>query len=288
MDDSKGSDQISKELKECINTLKQCLDEHIGVCSKLTGYLINHPSCVDLRKEQTIVEDSVIYTLLGLMQGLGASSHTIVRLSDDIGLHSRDCYSISRSIVESAINCCYVIAEGEIAAKKLIEHANEKSNEDLNRKSKIGKSEINLYAVDKNGNRLINDDDENNSNYIKSWTKLSVDKRIEIVGDKLSKNILESLHWARFMVYRHSSEILHGTLFGSLYFSGLTSPNKTNSIEEYINNIGQHHMMILLCVNFSIRSVIQSFDKQYGFEFIKNASDVIFKKINDIQLLKSN
>lgn len=287
MDVNKCSDQISKELNECINTLKLCLSEHIDICDKLIGYLVEHPSCVNLRKEKTSIEDNVIYTLLGLIQSIGSSSHTIVKLSDDIGLHSRDCYSISRSVVESAINSCYVIAEGEAAAEKLIEHAAAKSSEDLNRKSKVGDSEINLYATDAEGNRLIEDYDKN-GNYIKSWTNLSVDSRIEVVGTKLSKKILGSLHWARFMVYRHSSEILHGTLFGSLYFSGQTIPNKVNSLEKYIDNIAQHHMMILLCANLAIYSVIQSFHKKYGFVHIKNASDETFKKINEIPFLKSD
>ena len=73
-----------------------------------------------------------------MLQALGSSSNTLLRLSDEPGLHSRDCFSVCRSIVELAVNVCYICADGETAAERAEKHAQQKAVRDLDRASQCG------------------------------------------------------------------------------------------------------------------------------------------------------
>lgn len=92
-----------------------------------------------------------------------------------------------------------------------------------------------------------------------------------------------SLHWARFAVYRHSSEILHGTLFGALFFFGQTAPSRPKSLTEFSESVGQQHMMIVLACVLALSAVIESFDSSYyGFAHARDESRRIVSSLGEI------
>jgi hypothetical protein len=62
------------------------------------------------------------------------------------------------------------------------------------------------------------------------------------------------------MVYRHSSEVLHGTLFGAMHFFGMTSPaGEPRTLPQAKDYIGQQRMMILLATVLALLAVIEAF-----------------------------
>lgn len=109
-----------------------------------------------------------------------------------------------------------------------------------------------------------------------------MDERIAVVGEKLDPSILNLLHWSRFMVYRHSSEILHGTLFGLAYFYGETKPTPPKSLEEARINIGKQHILLLLATNVALMSIVDAFHKKYNFEYASNKSRELSNDIKNI------
>ena len=94
---------------------------------------------------------------------------------------------------------------------------------------------------------------------------------------------MTALHFARFMIYRHSSEILHGTLFGALYAFGLTQPNAPDDLAEHQAN---QTMMILLADVLALRAVIEAFHIRYGFESAKERSDQLMKVVRAIPMFR--
>lgn len=71
--------------------------------------------------------------------------------------------------------------------------------------------------------------------------------------------MLTSLHWARFAVYRHSSEILHGTFFGAAFFLGVTDPaGPPRSPEQLLARIAGQHLMVLLAGALSVDAVVRA------------------------------
>lgn len=218
-----------------------------------------------------------------MLQALGSSSNTLLRLSDEPGLQSRDCFSVARSIVELAVNVCYICAEGEAAAARAERHVNQKAVRDLDRESSVGGQTIRLRSSAREALRLpeetakIIDEFTARSGREMGWTDLSIDARCEKVGQLLGNNVLTLLHWARFAVYRHSSEILHGTFFSAIFFMGQTDPRGApSSPDEWLDRIAGQHLMVLMAAVLALVAVAKSVDATFGApDLVKQAEGLL-------------
>ena len=289
---SSSTATVSEELSECIQRIRSVLRDHVRLLDGLIAALLDHRPSLRLRTEDAAVPAAVASALAPMIQAAGSSSNTVILLSDSPGLQTRDCYSVGRSVVEIAINICFILAEGEPAAEQAARHARQKAYRDLERESVIGDNVIRLMydgAPDPSTiERLQEDLDEftSGSGREKGWTAISVDDRIARVGTHLGQSIVTSLHWARFALYRHSSEILHGTLFGALFFFGQTSPSPPKSLREFSESIGQQHMMILLACVLALSAVVESFHSVYGFSSAQEESQRLVKSLGEIKYFR--
>jgi len=255
--------------------------------------MLGHKFASSLRDDEKPVEEDVSQALIPMLQAIGSSSNALVMLSESSGLHTRDCYSIARSIVEASINACYIMAKGEDAANRALRHARQKAFRDLERQSIIGNSVINLVFSGKPKPESIEGLQEDIEEFTsktgreKGWIDLSVDERILEAGSVLGGAIATLLHWSRFAVYRHSSEILHGTLFGAMYFLGLTQPGVKSgkSLEGFEDSIAQQHVMVLLASQFALFAIVESFHLAYGFSKALEQSEALLGELRSIPLL---
>lgn len=140
----KPKEKMPDDVDEIFNKVKECLSKYIKLLNLIIGVISDEPSCINKRKENTKPDKQVITALVFMLLGVGSSSNTLLLLSRKSGLHTRDCYVIARTIIEGAINICYIISEGKEVAENAIKHAQQKSFRDLDRKSKVGNSEIGL------------------------------------------------------------------------------------------------------------------------------------------------
>ncbi len=206
-----------------------------------------------------------VRVFLAMLQALGSSSNTLIRLSDEPGLPTRDCFGISRSVVELAVNICYICAEGDSAAQRAERHAHQKAVRDLQRDSSVGSQTIRLRSSTTERMEvpaeLLDDlaDFTSTSGREKAWVDLSIDARCEKVEEVLGEKVLTPLHWARFAVYRHSSEILHGTFFGSAFFMGITDPGGApESPRDWLIRISGQHLMVLMAAILALVAVARA------------------------------
>jgi hypothetical protein len=130
----------SATLQDCLEQRREILTGFIAIVEGLIAVVVGHESAASIREETDPLPEPSVPVLALLLQAAGSSAHTLSRLSDLPGLHTRDCYSIARSVVEVAANICYIIAEGPAAAELAMRHARQKSYRDLERESKIGDS----------------------------------------------------------------------------------------------------------------------------------------------------
>lgn len=97
------------------------------------------------------------------------------------------------------------------------------------------------------------------------WTPESVDQRIERIYDRLGPNVAVPLHSARFGIYRHASEISHGTLFGAMFALGMTTPSgpsaDASALQQHVND---HLSMVLLLTAMSIGALLGQLAEEYG------------------------
>lgn len=280
---------LSPDLADCLNQFRLTVHELIGIVNALIAVIIQDESAKHLRKENIPIPEVIVEVLPPMLQAVGSSSYTLLRLSDCPGLQTRDCYSISRSIVETAVNICYIISEGQSAAERALSHARQKSYQDLERVSKIGSNMLRLLYTGRPDPSTVEGLEAEIAQFTsrtgreKGWIDLNIDDRINVVGQHFSESVLSSLHFARFMVYRHSSEVLHGTFFSTLYFFGVTEPsNSHRKPEDMLNFIGQQHMLILFAATLSLRAVIEAFHHAYGFPAAYEKSKSLMKDLYDI------
>jgi hypothetical protein len=256
---------IHAAMQESFDVSRQVLADLIRLIDGIIAGAIGHPAAPVRLSESFSRRPETQRVLPAMLQGLGSSSNTLVRLSDRPGLQSRDCFSICRSIVELAVNICYILAEGESAASRAKRHASQKAIRDLDRKSTVGDETIHLRSAALSDLKLPQGVEESIHEFTalsgreKGWTDLNIDARCEKISQILGSKVLTPLHWARFAVYRHSSEILHGTFFSAAFFIGLTeSRSAPASPEEWLNRISGQHLMILMSTVLSLLAVVRA------------------------------
>jgi hypothetical protein len=286
----------SPELVECLSALQSIAAQFLTLINALIAVSINHESVSSLREETNSLPVAVAEVLPLLLQAAGSSSNTLVQLSSKSGLHTRDCYSIARSVVEVATNICYIMAEGPDAAERAMRHARQKSFQDLEREAKIGGTIIRVtYQGRPDASSIPGLEADiaeftQKSGWEKSpWKDERIDARIQVVGQKLNKNASVNLLFARFMVYRHASEVLHGTLFSALYFFGHTQPSgKSRSVQEGIEFIGEQHMLILFAVVLALSAIVEAFDSAYGFAAAHKQAKLLLDSMVEIPYFRKD
>ena len=169
----------------------------------------------------------VIQVVTPMSLAAGGSVESIMKLTSVPSGSARDCHPIARSVVETMINACYVLACGADVANQAIRHAKQKYHRDMDRTFGGGEYSLRLRAV---GTEDRNPSEElataileftSKKGREKNWTEKSVSERIFVVGDKLSDVVAYELLGAYALVYGDASEITHGSLYGiNLFFFG--------------------------------------------------------------------
>ncbi len=283
--------KIPDDLNDCIQHLRSSLKMFLNLNNTLISVLIKHPCVANLESGE--VEEEVSSTLAPMLQAIGISCNSLINLSEDSGLQTRDCYSICRSVVECAINVCYIIAEGKSTAECALRHTRQKSFRDLKRESCVGNSFIGLKYNQEVNPEHIDGLQEDLDNFTsskgreKGWTETSVDDRIKKVGSELGASTQELLHWSRFMVYRHASEILHGTHFGACYLLGLTDPRQHEDAQSLADHLGLHNVMVLMAAIASILSLVEAFHCRYNLPSVYDEARNLFKGVRSHPYLQS-
>ena len=89
------------------------------------------------KKDNLAASQLVVDTVSLMIQGLGVSCHSIVRLTDKLDMSIRDCFTIARSIVEGGVNVANIIAGGNDIAERAQRHALQKAYRDIDRRGKL-------------------------------------------------------------------------------------------------------------------------------------------------------
>jgi hypothetical protein len=257
--------QLPSDFQESFTVSRRVLTGMIQIIDGIIAGAVEHPSAPPNLIKGFSKRPATKRVFPAMLQALGSSSNTLLRLSDEPGLQSRDCFSICRSIVELSVNVCYICAEGESAAIRAERHAQQKAVRDLDRKSSIGEQTIHLRFADIDTSNMPDELEKSINEFTsrsgreKGWINLSIDARCEKVGEVLGPKILTPLHWARFAVYRHSSEILHGTFFSAVFFMGLTDPKgPPKSLNKWIEQIASQHLMVLMATVLALVAVAKA------------------------------
>lgn len=192
----------------------------------------------------------------------------------------RDSCVISRVIYETAVNACFLLTDPETLSMRANTHSKQKALRNLVRRIEIAGTQFFEFKFDK-ADELMQDPmhkkwlDEFTSKSgreITSWTSENVQQRLEVIyqkfGDEATKGLLFGL-----LLYRHASEIAHGTLYGTLFSWGAMEPNwslKAPGDLGIFRRAELRHLLRLVC--FSLESLIRVSATVLGLSSIDEAA----------------
>lgn len=192
----------------------------------------------------------------------------------------RDCYVLARCAWETLLNAAYVFVAGDAVAEKARKHALQKGYRDLSRSIKVGSAEvgisssakIDISAFPKLGEAL-RDYTNKRGQEVRDWIEESVDDRLGAIAAASSEKSVVGLSFARLAIYRHASDIVHGTFYGATYALGLTvSQQPPDDEAALVKNHADNLVMLLLLLQYSVHDVIGLMAKEFSFESIADAS----------------
>jgi len=217
-------------------------------------------------------------TIHPLIHGVIESSSSILILANENRL--RDCYALGRVVFETIINIGFICAKGKKYAEQMQKHAIQKEIRGQKRQSKIGDM---VLKVERNPMIDLSQDEElkliveeytrNNGKEITQWTPEGIIKRLEVINSKYSEKIAGDLHFSLISIYRNSSEIIHGTYYGSLFSIGGLSLPKTK--EDLIKYTKSNMSLLLMMIGASLGSLIKIISKEIEIGAIIEESESV-------------
>ncbi|MCH7489947.1 MAG: hypothetical protein IID05_04550 [Gemmatimonadetes bacterium] len=174
----------------------------------------------------------------------------------------RDCYVIARTVLETSVTYCYIAALGPEGAERAWRHAHQKAYRDLSRELKIGKTTLRaelshrarVEDLPADVRTALDEYTNRRGGEIRDWTSDNLVRQLEIIQERFGTEVASNLIFPQFAIFRHSSEIAHGSLFGTLWPLGLLdATGKPATPDDLAERFGEHlamlYMMLALCVD---------------------------------------
>lgn len=187
----------------------------------------------------------------------------------------RDAYVCARTILEIILNIGFFAAKGKSSIEKAMNYAKQKSYRDLNRKLEIGDIYIMFglkgfddIPIDEELKKCIDEYTSQKGHEVRSWTGENTFNKIKIISEKYGKDLGTVLGLSLFNIYRHSSEIAHGTLFGEFFIMGVTAvgSDKPNNYDDVIKYQIRHLTLINLSVFLAIETTLIILQDHYNIK----------------------
>lgn len=226
----------------------------------------------------------------------GISAHSILTLTQEISLQTRDCYPIARSIVESVVNIVFIMARDSDAAERADRHAQQKAYRDLKRESSAGSwkmmvgSNVELSSEDEARLSVLAAEFTTKSGREKrDWTDESLTERIDTAALRFSNESVMPLHAAVFNIYRHSSEVLHGTYFAAMHFWGLTTLGRPRpaSRDDLSRTLSEHQFSVLMSAIFAFNTLLECISDYVAAPEIAAQAKLEFDRLRELPLIKA-
>jgi hypothetical protein len=203
---------------------------------------------------------TILFPLLGAIAESTATLRELVRR-----YAIRDAYVVARVIYETAINACFILTNGSELAKRIRRHATQKVLRDLERNIELAGEQVvqlrwsgsDLALADPANQALLQEFSSRSGREITSWTPENVKERLESIYQNFGREAAMGLVWG-LLLYRHASEVAHGTLYGALFAWGAMDPNgppkSTAAIQSF--RVDQARLLLML-VGVSLESLVR-------------------------------
>lgn len=201
-----------------------------------------------------------LYPLLDSVKESASSLRTLARV------HAlRDSYVISRVIYETSVNACFLLTSPAELTSRASVHAKQKALRNLVRRIEIAGSTLFEFKASGTEEALkvpehqqwLAEFTSKSGREITSWTAENVQQRLETVYHTFGREAATGLAFG-LLLYRHGSEIAHGTLYGTLFSWGameLGRPLKSPEDLAVFRRAELRHVLKL--ISFTLESLVQ-------------------------------
>lgn len=182
---------------------------------------------------ESLRQNAVMRAFLPLLVGLSSSCESVLILAR--ASQYGDAWVAARTAFLTIINICFIAAKGEAAADRAWRHAYQKGYRDLERSVSIndirwllrweGKGAVDLNQMPEL-KHAIEEFSTKSGKEKSAWTEETLDEQIAAIDKKFGSELTTRLAFGRLVIYRHASELAHGTLFSWLWQLGFTTPGE--------------------------------------------------------------
>ena len=158
-----------------------------------------------------------------LTQAIGISLHSLDVLLEKSFMGARDAFGISRSICETSVNAAYLLSAPDSAGRATA-YSMQRFFRDTIREVSLAGYKLSVrpsYKVDLNDieglQEAIATFTRPSGAEIREWSGRTLDQKIELVAAS-NKSAGRSFALSRLLIYGISSEVLHGSPYGVIYF----------------------------------------------------------------------
>lgn len=228
--------------------------------------------------------DEVFRVIITMIHMVGISGHSVLKLTDEIGLQAKDAYPVARGIIESSVNIVFIMAGGKDVAERADRHAQVKAYRDLKREWDSGGWQMSVgYSASVPPDEAARLDAmavefTTPKGREKDWTAETLKQRLDAIAVVFPGTAMVSLNASAFNIYRHASEVIHGSYYSALYFWGLTSPGRgaPRSKDDFKLTLLDHQFSVLMSVIFAYAGLIECFASYVGMpELAKGAGQAL-------------
>jgi hypothetical protein len=223
------------------------------------------------------------------------SARSVLKLTEEVGPQVRDCYSITRSVVESCINIAFIMAIGHNAAERADRHAMQKGYRDINRVSSAGGSKIELRLnttlskeIEAELSAMAAEFATSKGHEDRSWTKESTIQRLDAIATRFKKETVILLHTALVNIYRHSSEVIHGTYFAAVHFFGMITLGRgaPKSAEQLLHRVAEHQITVLVSCVFALGGLLECLGEYANLSELRKSVERELETMRQLPMIK--
>ena len=202
----------------------------------------------------------------------------IVTLGDRTDYFYNESVMLSRSVIEKLINFCYLMCCDESSYEKFVMHALYKSYHNLNKEKFTEKQKLKMEFKGKD--EIVIDENKNLKRALElfpkkkmSWTKLDVNKRVNLIDQKTNINtgifLLNTLS-----IYSDASEALHGSLYGCSFHTFAYDPTIDHKNKAEVNiNLQKNITLLYWQLGSMIHEVIKLLNNSNNIYELFNGSE---------------
>lgn len=222
------------------------------------------------------------------------SMKTSAQLVTSVG-SLRDSYTVARTIVETVVNMTLIMGEGAQLATRAQRHAKQKGFRNLQRDIKIGQRAMSTHWTGKltgteraDIDKILPEFTRKNGRESRDLVDLSIVQKLEKIQTKFDDGDCMLLELAYISIYRHASEIAHGTFYGAMFFVYGTTPKSTHETAGVDHDVfDEHATSVGGAVVAAALAFINMYGSYSGDGRLKEQSKVAMLKMFELGIKRS-